>query len=225
MSDPYKERPSDSPFISHVEWGHASNTGARVFRADSHWYMFVQRHEGTARLGISGPISSVLNVLHPADMECFGIRFAAGTFMPMLSGVSCIDHVTFLPEASENRFWLDGAAWELPTFDNAETFVNRLIRAGLLIREPVIDAVLHNQPQAMSFSTLRRRFLRATGLTPGTARQIERARRAETLLKQGASILDVVHEAGYFDQPHLTRALKHFVGQTPAQVSRGAKSG
>jgi hypothetical protein len=27
-----------------------------------------------------------------------------------------------------------------------------------------------------------------------------------------------VHRAGYFDQPHLTRSVKHFIGQTPAQL-------
>jgi methylphosphotriester-DNA--protein-cysteine methyltransferase len=44
-----------------------------------------------------------------------------------------------------------------------------------------------------------------------------------TLLRQGASILDTVYQAGYFDQPHLTRALKRFTGQTPAQIARLAK--
>jgi AraC-like DNA-binding protein len=35
---------------------------------------------------------------------------------------------------------------------------------------------------------------------------------------------DVVYEAGYFDQPHLTRALKHFIGQTPAQIMDRSRS-
>lgn len=60
--------------------------------------------------------------------------------------------------------------------------------------------------------------MRTTGLTHGAARRIERARYATTLLQQGVPILDAVHEAGYFDQPHLTRSLKRFIGQTPAQI-------
>lgn len=67
-------------------------------------------------------------------------------------------------------------------------------------------------------STIQRRFLRATGLTQGAVRQIERARYATSLLQQGVSIPDTVLKAGYFDQPHLTRALRHLVGQTPAQI-------
>lgn len=50
-------------------------------------------------------------------------------------------------------------------------------------------------------------------------RQIERARYATTLLQQGLSIPDVVYDAGYFDQPHLTRSLKRYIGQTPAQLA------
>ena len=55
-------------------------------------------------------------------------------------------------------------------------------------------------------------------MTHSTFRQIERARYATNLLKQGVSILDAVHEAGFFDQAHLTRSLKHLIGQTPAKI-------
>ncbi len=51
-------------------------------------------------------------------------------------------------------------------------------------------------------------------------RQIERARHATNLLRSGSSIGDTVHEAGFFDQAHLTRSLKHFIGLTPAKIVR-----
>ena len=70
-----------------------------------------------------------------------------------------------------------------------------------------------------SLRTVQRRFLQATGLTQNDFHQIERARHATTLLKQGLPIVETVYEAGYFDQPHLTRSLKHFIGLTPAQVA------
>ena len=62
------------------------------------------------------------------------------------------------------------------------------------------------------------RFLRATGLTHGLVVQIERAQHALKLLQHGMPILDTVEQAGYADQPHLTRSLKRLVGQTPAQI-------
>jgi AraC-like DNA-binding protein len=63
-------------------------------------------------------------------------------------------------------------------------------------------------------------FVHATGLSHTAIRQIERARQAASLLRQGQSIADVMGQAGYYDQPHLTRAVKRFTGQTPVQLSR-----
>jgi AraC-like DNA-binding protein len=98
------------------------------------------------------------------------------------------------------------------------------VREELLVREPVVDAVLQNRPLELSLRTVQRRFLHATGLTRGAFDQIERARQTVTLLEQGLSIADAVYWAGYADQPHLTRSLKHFMGQTPAQILRTDKS-
>jgi len=71
-----------------------------------------------------------------------------------------------------------------------------------------------------SLRTVQRRFLKATGITRSAARQIERARYAALLLTRGESIADVTHEAGYFDQPHLTRVVRRLIGQTPAELLR-----
>jgi methylphosphotriester-DNA--protein-cysteine methyltransferase len=126
-----------------------------------------------------------------------------------------------LPEASSRSFWLNGSAWEYPDFENAETFVKRLVHDGLIAVDPSVEAALCGQPQAPSIRTAQRHFLQATGIPHSMIRQIERARHATNLLKQGVSTLDTVCEAGYFDQPHLTRSLKHLIGQTPAQIIRG----
>ncbi len=57
-----------------------------------------------------------------------------------------------------------------------------------------------------------------TGLTYNRVFQIRRALYATSLLKQGLSILDTVEQAGYADQPHMNRAFRRFVGQTPGQI-------
>jgi AraC-like DNA-binding protein len=123
-----------------------------------------------------------------------------------------------LPEATSRSFWLNGSAWEFPDYENADTFVDWLIRDSLLVYDPVVEAVLKGQPVDLSLRSVQRRFLQATGLSHNTLYQIERARYATTLLMQGMSILDTVFQAGYFDQPHLTRSLRHFIGMTPAQI-------
>jgi methylphosphotriester-DNA--protein-cysteine methyltransferase len=76
---------------------------------------------------------------------------------------------------------------------------------------------LQDQVPDAASRTVRHRFLQATGLTQNHIRQFRRAQQAAALLEQGVSILDVVDTLGYFDQPHLTKALKRFTGKTPAQ--------
>ncbi len=72
------------------------------------------------------------------------------------------------------------AAWQFPSFENADTFVDRLVRGGLVVRDLDEDAALHCKPVGMSPRTLQRRFLQAIGLTQAAVREIERARYALT---------------------------------------------
>src|SRR5258708_37413437 len=152
-----------------------------------------------------------------AGGEWLGIRLKQGTVLPLLPARTLVDATVTLPEATSKTFWLGGSAWQFPDYDNADTFVDWLVREGLLLRERVVEAALQGQVKDLSLSSIQRRFLRATGVTRSTARQIERARSATHLLQQGVSILDTLHEAGYFDHAHTTRSLKYFIGPTPAQ--------
>jgi methylphosphotriester-DNA--protein-cysteine methyltransferase len=112
---------------------------------------------------------------------------------------------------------------EYPTFDLAETFVSRLAGRGEIDRDARVAGLLRGQEPVMSIRSVQRHVLRATGLTVNTLRQIERARHAARLLQEGVSILDVVRRAGYYDQAHLTRSLKHRIGQTPTDLQRGRR--
>jgi AraC-like DNA-binding protein len=153
-----------------------------------------------------------------------GIRFKLGTFMPRFNAGLLRDRndVT-LPDATSRSFWLDGSAWEYPDFESAECFVMRLVQRELIARDPVVDAVVQGEQESLSRRSAQRHFLRTTGLSYCGVRQIERARYATDLLRRGVCILDVVHEAGYFDQAHLTRSLKRLIGQTPAEIVRGRR--
>jgi methylphosphotriester-DNA--protein-cysteine methyltransferase len=82
-------------------------------------------------------------------------------------------------------------------------FVDRLVRQGILVRDPVVEAAIRGHTPDTSVRSLQYRFSRATGLTHKTIRQIERARSAISLLEQGTPISDVALELGYFDQAHL----------------------
>jgi AraC-like DNA-binding protein len=215
-----EERPSDSPLVETVWRSYAERGGAFISMAEGHSGIVVTRVQGQTTLTVRGPETRATPAFGPDDAEFMGIIFRPGTFMPMLPANQLKDRNDVnLPEASgKNTFWLSGAAWQFPDWDNADTFIDWLARDGLLVHDPVVDTVLAGQPTDLSLRTEQRRFLQATGMTQNTLRQIERARYATRLLKQGLSILDTVYLAGYFDQPHLTRSLKQFIGQTPAQI-------
>jgi AraC-like DNA-binding protein len=215
-----EERPSDSPFAELIWCSHSGSGGALTSIAAGHCGLAISKIRGKTYFTVRGPEIRATSAFSPADAEFIGVMFKPGAFMPRFPPQTTLDRNDInLPEASSKRFWLDGASWEFPTFENMDTFLARLVREGLLLCDPVVDSMLNCQPLAMSQRTVQRRFLQATGLTQSGLRQIDRARYATTLLKQGVSIHDTVYEAGYFDQPHLTRSLKHFIGQTPTQIA------
>jgi AraC-like DNA-binding protein len=212
------ERASDSPLVDMV-W-HSTSQGGGTFTsaAVSTMEMVVTMQQGKVTFSVRGPETKASIAPIPDDAEFIGIIFKPGTFMLDLAATDLVDGGVHLPEARSRAFWLHGAAWEMPDFENADTFVDRLVRQGLMAREPIVEAALKGQLTNLSARSVQRRFLRATGLTHGTMAQIERARHAMRLLQGGLPILDVVDKAGFYDQPHLTRSLKHFIGQTPAQL-------
>jgi AraC-like DNA-binding protein len=218
----FEDRSSDSPLVERVWRSHSERAGTFHSMAASNWVMVVTQLAGRTFLTVRGPETRATSADCPADGQWIGVHFKLGTFMPLLpTGMLRDRNDVTLPEASSRSFWLNGSAWEYPSFDNVETFVTRLVKDGLIATDPHVVAVLRGQPRRLSQRTEQRHFLRATGMTHATIRQIERARHATNLLRHGAPIAAVAHDAGYFDQAHLTRSLKHFVGQTPAEIIRG----
>jgi methylphosphotriester-DNA--protein-cysteine methyltransferase len=108
-----------------------------------------------------------------------------------------------------------------PGADDAEALVDRLVRAGAVVRDPLVTDVRRGFRPAVSARTVERRFQAATGLTQGAVRQIERARQASTLLAAGTTVADVVTKLDYFDEPHLSRSLRRYVGRTAGQLRVG----
>ncbi len=216
----FEGRASDSPYIEMIWRGHYESGYSPVCPADERWNLLLTRSNKNVEVTVEGPTTKSVPKTHSEAREFLVIKFKLGTFMPYLPPKNLVDENALLPEAARKSFWLNGSTWQFPDFENVETFVERLVHNGVLISDPVVNAVLQNQLPDMSFRTVRRRFLQATGITYKAIQQIERARQAAALLEQGISILDAVYQTGYADQPHMTRALKHFIGQTPAQILR-----
>lgn len=218
MSIIYEERSSDSPYVETVMRGWTASDGSRIRPSEVHWHLVFARHNGRAHPVFVGPWTTAGVVSYDEGAEILWIKFSLGTFMPHLPPKDFLDVETTLPGAERQSFWLKGSTWQYPDYDNVETFVDGLVREEMLVHDPVVKDVLQGHSPEMASRTVRYRFLRATGLTQLHIYQAERAQRAEALLQHGIPILDAVYEAGYFDQPHLTRTLKKFTGRTPGQI-------
>lgn len=221
-----EQRPSDSPFIERIWRAKTESVGTLISQAATRCEMVITRYRGKTTVTIRGPETKATPLpVRSLGAEYFGITFITGAYIPSLPPKDLLNHSDVnLPEASNQSFWLDGSTWQIPSYENADTFVDRLVRESFLVRDPVVGAVLKGRSPDLSIRSVQYRFLQVTGLTLSTIRQIKRARLAAALLEQGVSILDVVHHAGYADQPHLTRALKRYIGQTPAQIARMSPS-
>ena len=215
----FEDRPSDHPFVEKVWRCRSERADTFLSVAATNFEIVLTRLRGKNFLTLRGPETTATSLECPGEGEWIGIRFKVGTFMPEFLPGSLRDHkdVT-LPAVSSRSFWLNGSALEYPDFENAESFIKRLIHFGVLSSDPVVIDTLLRRPGGLSLRSVQRHFVRSTGITYARFRQIERARQAAILLTEGVSILDVVNRAGYFDQAHLTRSLRRFIGETPTQI-------
>jgi hypothetical protein len=185
------------------------------------WGLVFWEREGTPHVSISGPETATGAAPVPEGATFVGIEFAVGTSLRAVPTAALVDGGVELPDVTRRTFRLDGVRWETPGADDAEALVDRLVRSGALVRDPLVTEVRRGHRPAVSERTVERRFRGATGLTPGAVRQIERARRAATSLAAGVPVADVVSGLGYFDEPHLAGALRRYVGRTARHLREG----
>jgi hypothetical protein len=211
-------RLSDSPYVDSIWRGQADADYTLMCPADGRWNICFTRLHGKVQVTVEGPITEAVPRTHVEGVEWLVIKFKLGIFVPSVSAGQYCNGSALLPQAASQSFWLHNSAWQIPDFENADTFVDWLVRDEAVRLNPVVSRALQNQTPLLAERTLRHHFLQTTGLTQSHIRQIERARDAMTLLQDDVPILDVVDRLNYADQPHLTRSLKRFMGYTPTQV-------
>jgi hypothetical protein len=195
---------------------------AMISVAVPHWQIvFVKTPDGVTSAFARGPETRATIVEIPRGVEFVGIEFKLGTFMPALGFETLVDVSRPLDVASNSRVDFAGSSWEIPNFENAEDFVARLVEGGAVVRDPIVEQTMLRKHVAVTERSVQRRFLRATGLTYATIRQIERAERTVALLNAGMPILDAVESAGYSDQAHMTRSFQRFLGKSPGRLAPG----
>ena len=142
MSILFEVRLSDSPYVETVTRGRTALDGSTIRPAETCCHMVLRRLNGKVDLLVVGPWTSAGVISYTEGAELLWIKFKLGTFLPHLPTRHLLDRETILPGAARRSFWLDGSAWQFPDYENADTFVNRLVRAGVLACDPVVNAAL-----------------------------------------------------------------------------------
>ncbi len=223
MSYLYEDRLSGSELVESIWHTIAEEAGRYLAVADASWDFLIVRQRGQTQIHVAGAATAVAPITYEVGTEYIGIRMRVGTYMPHWPASDLVDSMHLLQCAGRDTFWMQDETLPLPDYNTVEPFIERLVRKGLLEQDPVIAAYLEGEAPG-SLRSLQRRYLRATGMSPSYHQVIERARKAQDLLLKGQSILDTVFELGYSDQPHLTKALKRYLGQTPGQLARAAQA-
>jgi hypothetical protein len=222
MAIAFRDRPSESPDIERV-WRSRSDAVDRMTSiATAHWTLVAWRHGRGWRVAIQGPETGATIAPVPPETEFVGVRLSLGTALQRLPMDRLVHDGIEFPEVSRHSVRIFGHMVPLPEYEGAEDLVQRLVRAGVIVRDPMVRDVLCGRPPDATVRTVRRHFLSTTGLTPGVVQQIERARQAALLIRTGTPIADVAHDLGYYDQPHLARSLGRFIGHTATRLRTGA---
>ncbi len=214
---------SVSPLVETIWMSQSEQAGSFTSLAVSVSELVITRTPGTTTVMMRGPETRATIAHGPANAAFFGITFKLGVYLPALPPTHLLDRHAPLVTIGDT-FWLNDQALPIPNADDADAFIERLVRLGLLRSEPTVEPLVRNEffERLATVRTLQRRFVQATGLSHRAVQSIERARRAVALIEAGTAIPDVVHDLGYADQPHLTKMLRHLVGRTPAQIAKGA---
>lgn len=215
-----ESRASDSPLVERITQVVYDARTEEWVTPDGCWDIVVLQKRGATIVLQTGLISRPVRLENDPGDSYMAISFKPGVFARSTPGSTMVNRGLVRPLVSARAFGMDRERLEIPTFDNAESMVEQLVQRELLARDELVETAAQGQARAISPRSLQRHFLAALGLTPKQFAQIKRACHAVDLLRRGVAPAEVALDAGYSDQPHLTRSLKAIMGQTPGELLR-----
>lgn len=209
----------NSPYATSVTHREYREPTDDVTVPDGCWDIVVIKQDGgDTQVLLTGAITRPIPLAFPPGCEVMNITFKPHAFLSLLTGQEMLNEGVFLPKASSKTFWLGSDTFEIPTFENAEGFVDTLLRRQVLANDHLVASIVEGRPMAASERSVQRHFLKTTGMTFKFYKQVRRAEKAMALLQTGMPALQVALALGYSDQSHLIKSLKIIMGRTPKQL-------
>lgn len=218
MAQKHTSRPSSHPWIDTVWQTVCLSNGIYKSTPDGSWDLILSvAPDGRSAVFLSGQATEPVEVPYVEGEHSVVISFAAHVYLAHDRQVRTGAAIRFL-DVREDKFLLDGVELPLPTFLDAESLVDRMIAAGLLLSDDVVARAFTEQPKAASKRSVQGHFKNTTGITQKDFQLIRRAQEAVRRLKAGQSGAAVAFDLGYTDQPHMIRSIKKIMGSLPSNL-------
>lgn len=218
----WEQRTSTSPEIRTVWRAFADEAADYTDEASEHWGLsFIRRVDGSFAAELAGPRIESLPIRAIAGEAYWGVELAAHVVIPGVDKAVLRGAIAELP-VTDGRVSIKDRAYPIPTWEELEAFVARLVADGVLVVDADVRRALGGDVRGLSRRSWQRRFLSVTGLRRKEIERLDRSRRAYRLLSEGITPAQVAVAVGYADQAHLTRELRRIRGETPARILAAA---
>ena len=220
----WEQRASASPEILTVWRAFADEDAGYIDEASEHWGLsFISRANGSLAAELAGPRIEGLPIRAHVGESYWGVELAAHVVVPGVDKALLRGAIAELPVA-QGQVAIGGRCYPVPTWEQLEPFVSRLLTDGVLVADDDVRRALGGDAGGLSRRSWQRRFRSVTGLRRKEIERLARCRNAYRLLSEGRPPAEVAVLAGYADQAHLTRELRRIRGETPARILAAATS-
>ncbi|GAA3924847.1 helix-turn-helix domain-containing protein [Actinoplanes auranticolor] len=218
----WEQRASTVPEIRTVWRAFVDEAADYVDEASEHWGLsFIRRPDGSLAAELAGPRVRGLPIRSRTGESYWGVELAAHVVIPGIDKALLRGAIAELPVV-DGRVAIQGRWYPVPTWEELESFVLRLVADGVMVVDADIRRALSGDDRGLSRRSWQRRFRSVTGLRRKEIERLDRSRRAYRLLSEGVPPSEVAVAAGYADQAHLTRELRCIRGETPARILAAA---
>lgn len=217
----YEEHHPDSRVMECMWQARATRDERYLVPAVEYWDLwFAREPDGELRAGLAGPTLGHRWIRSTIGEHSWGIQLKAHVVVPGVSKQLLLGGEQQLA-VEAGHVVIAQRAVPFPEFADLEPFADGLLKLDVLRCDDDVRRMLSGDDAGYSERHRQRRVRAATGLTRKQIEQLSRAREAFALLLQGVSPSESAARCGFADQAHLTRSLRAFHGQTPAQVLSG----
>jgi AraC-like DNA-binding protein len=218
MTQKHTQRASMHPWIDTVWQTVCLQDGVYKATPDGAWDLILGvSPEGEAVVFLTGQATEPVDVPYLTGEHSVVISLAAHVFLASERQVRTGPEIRWLP-VDGDHFYLDRVSLPLPTFDDAEALIDRMIAAGLLKSDDLVARAFTDNPKAASKRSVQQHFKRTTGITQKDFQMIRRAQEAVRRLKRGEAPAGVAVDLGYTDQPHMIKSIKAIMGHLPSDL-------